>query len=155
MTARDRDPRARPTVPAEASRRPVWSGPLTSKIAPLVPGRRRRAALNVIKAVHSAIFFSVAALIVLFAWDGVRQRQSRRTGIAAGIAVAESAIFASNNLVCPLTPLAEELGASSGSVTDIFLPDWISRRIPLVAGTVLVVGLLLNARAWKTTDRPG
>ena len=63
------------------------------------------------------------------------------------MAVAESAVFASNNGVCPLTPLAEELGAESGSVTDIFLPDWISERIPLFGSATLVVGLVLNLRA--------
>jgi len=156
IPASDLDPGPRPAaVQARVPRRPVWSGPLTSPVATLIPERWRPAALNVIKAVHSAVFFSVAALIVLFAWDGVRQRPSRRTTLAAGVALAESAIFASNNLVCPLTPLAEELGASSGSVTDIFLPDWISRRIPVVGGTVLVVGLILNARARWATERPG
>lgn len=55
----------------------------------------------------------------------------------------------SNNQVCPLSPLAEELGAESGSVTDIFLPDWISRRIPVIGGSVLIVGLILNIRTWR------
>ena len=58
-------------------------------------------------------------------------------------------MFVSNNGVCPLTPLAEELGAASGSVTDIFLPDVISRRIPVLAGAVLVLGLVLDAHAWR------
>jgi hypothetical protein len=49
-------------------------------------------------------------------------------------------------MVCPLTPLAEELGASSGSVTDIYLPDWLSRRVPLFGGGTLLVGLALHAR---------
>jgi hypothetical protein len=103
--------------------------------------------LRAIKAVHTAIFFSMAGLILLFAWDGLQGRPRRRAAIAAGFALAETAVFASNNLVCPLTPLAEELGASSGSVTDIYLPDWLSRRIPLISGAVLVVGLVLNGRA--------
>jgi hypothetical protein len=80
--------------------------------------------------------------------DGLRGRPSRRTAAAAAIAIAESAVYASNNQVCPLTPLVEELGAASGSVTDIFLPDWLSRRIPPIFGTILLVGLVLNARTW-------
>ena len=103
--------------------------------------------MRAIKAAHTAVFFSVASLILLFAWDGLRHRPRRRTAIAAGIALSESVVFASNNLVCPLTPLAEQLGASSGSVTDIYLPDWLSRRIPLVGGSVLALGLVLNLRA--------
>jgi hypothetical protein len=95
------------------------------------------------------IFLSIAGLIVLFTWDGVRQRPGRRTSLAAAVALAESAVYASNNQVCPLTPLAEELGAASGTVTDIFLPDWASRRIPVASGGTLVVGLVLNLRAWR------
>jgi hypothetical protein len=65
------------------------------------------------------------------------------------VALAESAVYVSNNQVCPLSPLAEELGAENGSVTDILLPIWISRRIPLVSGTVLVLGIALNIRNWS------
>ena len=71
------------------------------------------------------------------------------------MALAETVVFASNNQVCPLTPLAEELGAASGSVTDIYLPGWLSRRIPVFSGTTLVVGLVLNVRAWRTTRPSG
>jgi hypothetical protein len=69
--------------------------------------------------------------------------------VAVTVALAESAVYVSNNQVCPLSPLAEELGAENGSVTDILLPIWISRRIPLVSGTVLVLGIALNARKWR------
>jgi hypothetical protein len=127
---------------------PFWSGALTAPLANRVPEGQRQAAIVAIKSFHTAAFFSIAALIVLFAYDGLRGRPSRRTAVAAGIALAESAVFISNNQVCPLTPLVEELGAESGSVTDIFLPDWISERIPLVSGGILVVGLVLNGRVW-------
>ena len=120
---------------------------VTTPLAARIPVRWRLGAVRAIKAIHTVIFVSMAGLIVLLAWDGLRGRPRRRTAIAAGLALTETAVFASNNLVCPLTPLAEELGASSGSVTDIYLPDWLSRRIPLVSGTVLVLGLILNGRA--------
>jgi hypothetical protein len=109
--------------------------------------------VRAIKVVHTAIFFSVAGLIVLLAWDGVRGRPRRRTAVAGGLALTEAAVFASNNLVCPLTPLAEQLGSASGSVTDIYLPGWLSRRIPLVSGSVLVLGLVLNGRAVLRDNR--
>ena len=64
----------------------------------------------------------------------------------------ESAVFVSNNQVCPLTPLAQEMGAKSGSVADIFLPDWLSRRIPVLGGATLIVGLALHSEAlWRRT----
>ncbi len=61
--------------------------------------------------------------------------------------LVETAVFASNNQVCPLTPLAEELGTERGSVADIFLPDWMSRRIPIIGGGALLLGIVLNGRA--------
>ncbi len=134
-------------MPRDARRTPLWSGALTEPLARLVPGAWRPAALEAIKGIHTAAFFSIGAAIVLFAWDGLRGRPRRRTAVALTVALAESAIYASNNQVCPLTPLAEELGAGSGSVVDIFLPDWISRRIPLFGGSALLLGVALNARA--------
>jgi hypothetical protein len=112
---------------------------MTTRLASLISARSRPAALVVIKAAHTAIFLSVAALIVLFAWDGLRQRPAQRTAIAPAVAIAESAVYVSNNQVCPLSPLAEELGAASGSVTDIFLPEGLSQRVPLIFGGILVL----------------
>jgi hypothetical protein len=75
--------------------------------------------------------------------------------VALSVALAESAIYVSNNQVCPLTPLAEELGAERGSVVDIFLPDWFSRRIPLAGSGALILGLVLHLRTWLRRSRPG
>lgn len=119
---------------------------LTAPLSAAIPVRWRPAAVTAIRSAHTAIFFSIGALILLFAWDGIRQRPERRTILSLGIALAETAIYASNNQVCPLTPLVEELGAEHGSVADTFLPDWFSRRIPQFAGTILVLGLVLNLR---------
>ena len=53
-----------------------------------------------------------------------------------------------NNQVCPLTPLAEELGAASGTVSDLYLPKPISDRIPLLGGSTLVIGLAFHLAGW-------
>jgi hypothetical protein len=130
-------------------RRPAWSEALTIPLARRVPVGARPAALVTIKLIHTAAFFSVAGLIALFDWDAVRRQPRRRTAIAAMVALTEAATFASNNLVCPLTPLAEELGAARGSVTDIFLPAWLSERIPLISSIALIAGLVLTGRDWR------
>jgi len=49
-------------------------------------------------------------------------RPAPRTVVAGGVVLAESAIFVSNNQVCPLTPLAEQVGAKSGSVATSSCP---------------------------------
>jgi hypothetical protein len=115
----------------------------------MIPVERRRQALSTIKAIHTAIFFSISGAVLLTVWDGLRGRPRRRTALAGGVVLAESVLFASNNQVCPLTPLAEELGADRGSVVDIFLPDWAARRIPAVAGTAALLALVLNLRALR------
>lgn len=129
------------------ARNPIWSQLLTVPVARRVPVGWRPAVLTAIKGLHTVIFASVGAAILLLIWEGLRQRPGRRAAVALGVTLAESAIYASNNQVCPLTPLAEELGAERGSVADIFLPDWLSRRIPLLGGGALVLGLVLNAQA--------
>jgi hypothetical protein len=134
-------------------RRPAWSGAISAALARQIPVAERPAVLAVIKAIHTAIFFAVAGQIATVVWDGLRQRPGRRTVAALSIAIAESAVYASNNQVCPLTPLAEELGAEDGSVTDIFLPQSVSSRIPLVGGSAVVLGLALNL--WALLRRRG
>ena len=61
--------------------------------------------------------------------------------------MGETAVFVGNGCTCPLTPIAERLGAERGSVADIYLPGWFARRLPLIAGAALVGGLTLNALA--------
>jgi len=105
--------------------------------------------LRIIKAVHTAAFAAISGALVVFACEGVRGRHGRLARAAASIGFAESIVFASNNQVCPLTPLAEQLGAASGSVTDIYLPSRVSRRIPLVGGGVLIIGLVAHVATWR------
>jgi hypothetical protein len=132
------------------ARRPAWSELLTRPLSHAIPDIRRPVALRAIKAIHTAIFASVGAAIAVFVWDGIRQRPGRRSAYALGIALAETGVYVSNNQVCPLTPLAEELGAERGAVADLFLPSWAARSIPLVASTALLLGLVLNGRARLT-----
>jgi hypothetical protein len=128
-------------------RTPAWSQHLTDPAARLIPRRWYGGTLTTIKVIHTVLFASIGAAIALFVWDGLRARPQRRTAYALGVALGETAVYVSNNQVCPLTPLAEEFGAESGSVVDIFLPDAVARRIPAVSGSVLALGLVLNGRA--------
>jgi len=129
-------------------RRPTWSDRLTRPIAARVPRRRRPFAVRAIKAVHTAAFALIAGCILVFVADGVTRRPGRRVLATAGIAFAEAGVYASNNQVCPLTPLAEELGASSGTVSDLYLPASVSRRIPVLGASALLIGLGFHVAAW-------
>jgi hypothetical protein len=136
-----------------AHRQPFWSDRLTLPIATRIPVRRRSMVLRAIKAIHTAAFALIAACIALFTWDALRGRGGQRSLLTAGIAITETLIYGSNNQVCPLTPLAEELGAESGTVTDLYLPRAVSVRIPLLGGSALVLGLALNI--WRSWMRRG
>jgi hypothetical protein len=116
-------------------------------LARVIPGCWRNEAVVAIKGLHTAILVSVFAAVVLTLWDGLRGSPGKRTAIAGGMVLAESALYVSNNQVCPLTPLAEEFGAERGSVVDMFLPAAVARQIPLVAGSAAVLSLALNVRA--------
>jgi hypothetical protein len=137
-----------------AHRRPLWSDRLSQPIATRIPERRRRTALRAIKAVHTAAFALIAGCIAVFTWDGVRGRGGRRAVVTAAVAITETLVYASNNQVCPLTPLAEELGAISGTVTDLYLPRPISDRIPLVGGSAVLVGLAFHLIGWRSRRSP-
>ena len=140
--------------PDDAARQPTWSGYLTRPMARWIPGAWRQEALTSIKGIHTAIFVSVFAAVVLTLWDGLRGRPTRCTAIAGGVVVAESVLYVSNNQVCPLTPLAEELGADRGSVVDLFMPASMARRIPLVSASAALLALILNARALLRGRQP-
>lgn len=58
----------------QAARQPVWSGGITAPLASLIPAARRAQPLSAIKAIHTAIFFSIAGAILVTVWDGVRGR---------------------------------------------------------------------------------
>ena len=139
---------------ATVRREPRWSGVLTRPLGRLIPAASQREALAAIKGLHTALFFSIAAALVLTLWDGARGRQSRRTAVAGGIVAAETAIYLSNNQVCPLTPLAEQLGAERGSVVDMFLPAAAARWIPLVAGSGALLAMALNIRGRSLRQVP-
>lgn len=103
--------------------------------------------LTVIRAVHSGVFLVELAAIAWLVLTGLTGRRDRSVAIAGGLVAIESAVFVANRGVCPLTPLAERHGASSGSVSDIFLPDVVARTIPIWATTLVGVGVILHVRA--------
>jgi hypothetical protein len=113
----------------------------------------QRLLLVLIKGIHTVAFLVIAGSILVVFADGARGRPTRRTGVAAAIALGECAVFAANGFVCPLTPLAERYGAARGSVTDIFLPGVIARNLTWIATPILVAGLVLNARALRARGR--
>jgi hypothetical protein len=104
----------------------------------------QKAALFAVKSFHSLAFFVIQSCIVYLAYSGIRRRTGRGAAVAAGIALAESAVYAGNGFRCPLTGLAERLGAEHGSDTDIFLPGWLAANVARIYTPLLLLGFGLH-----------
>jgi hypothetical protein len=120
------------------------------------PDGRRKLLLFGVKAVHSAAFLVIQSAIVYLLHKGLKRETDERVAVAVAIAGGESLIFAANGFRCPLTSLAEDLGAEHGQVTDIFLPKWLADNIATIYTPLLAMGLLLHVRNLRQRRRaPG
>lgn len=102
--------------------------------------------LAAVKTVHTVVWFTVEAAVGIVIYDGVIGHRGRRTTIAAAVVVTESVIYVANGARCPMTPLAESLGANQGSVTDIFLPRWFARSLPILHVPLVGAAMWLHLR---------
>jgi len=102
--------------------------------------------LSAVKLVHTLVWLSVESCTVYVLWAGFKKRSDRRTAIAAGVVASESLIFAVNGFRCPLTQVAERVGADHGSVTDIYLPRWFARKLPAIHVPLILVAVYLHGR---------
>ncbi len=107
---------------------------------------RRHAALTLIKVVHTLAWFSIESCMAYLLYAGLAKRSDRRAAVAAAVVTGEGLIFAANRWRCPLTRLAERLGARRGSVTDLYLPEWFARSLPAVHVPLVGFAAVLHAR---------
>lgn len=121
-----------PTVPSTIERVPRS----TSKPAALVA----------VKAIHTLAFFSIGSCLAYLFYSGVRRRSDRRAAIAAAVVTGEALIYAGNRMRCPLTGLAERLGADTGSVSDIYLPRWVVSHLAEVTAPIFAEAVVLHAK---------
>src|SRR6266566_9172557 len=114
-----------------------------------LPPSWRGSALVGVKAVHSLLYLSIEFCMGYLIYTGLKGREDRRTAMAAGVVGAESLIFLGNRCRCPLTGLAENLGAASGSVTDIYLPGFLASHLVLIHVPLLALALCLHVRNFR------
>ncbi len=103
-------------------------------------------AVGVVKTVHSIAFVGELAAILWLVASGATGRRDRTVALAGIAVAAEASVFVVNGGVCPMTPLAERLGAGQGSVSDIWLPSPIARTIPIWSTSLIVLAVALHAR---------
>jgi len=104
------------------------------------------AALSAIKLLHTLAWFSIESCMVYVLYAGFTGRSDHRTTVAAGVVAGESLIFLANGCRCPLTQVAERLGAERGSVTDIYLPRWFANNLPGIHVPLIVLAAYLHVR---------
>jgi hypothetical protein len=114
-----------------------------------------RLALTAIKAFHIAAFFSIGGCLAYLLYSGVAKRSDRKAAVAGAVVSAEALIYAANGMVCPLTRLAERLGAGRGSVSDIFLPDWAVSHLAEITGPIFAEAVILHAKNVAASRRVG
>jgi hypothetical protein len=102
--------------------------------------------LTVIKVAHTLAWFSIESCMLYVLYAGLKGRPDRRAAVAAAVVAGESLIFAANSFRCPLTDLAEQLGAERGSVTDIYLPRWFAHNLPAIHVPLLLLAGLLHRK---------
>ena len=112
-----------------------------------IPPTARRMTLVAIKSVHTLIWLLVEAAVGYLLYAGVTGRSDRRAAAAGAVVVTESIVYLSSGARCPLTGLAESLGAESGSVTDIYLPEWLAGNLPVIHIPLVALVLFLHRRA--------
>ena len=111
-----------------------------------VPAGLRRPLYIDVKAVHSVAFFILQSAILYLAYRSVRGESDGKATAAAVLVGGECAIYAGNGFRCPLTGLAEDLGAEHGQVTDIFLPKWLADNIANIYAPLFAVALVIHGR---------
>lgn len=108
--------------------------------------RQPSVALTVVKVVHTLAWFAIESCMLYTLYAGFARRSDRRAAIAAGVVVAESLVYTANGFRCPLTGVAEHLGARRGSVTDLYLPQWLARNLPAIHAPLIVLATFLHGR---------
>jgi hypothetical protein len=108
--------------------------------------KHAEAVLVAIKAIHTLAWFSIELCMVYLLYAGFAKHSDRRAAAAAVVVGGECLIFAADGFRCPLTQLADSLGARSGSVTDIYLPGWFAHNLPAIHAPLLVLMAFLHGR---------
>ncbi len=103
-----------------------------------------------IKFIHSFIYLFMVACLVYILYCAIAGRYDWTLLIALVAIFFEGLALLLNRWRCPLTSLAERCGAVRGSVTDLFLPEWLTRHTFKIATATVIVELIWLAVGYFT-----
>ena len=115
-------------------------------VRPTDPRRGASNALVAVKVIHTLIWFSIESCMAYLLYAGFVRRTDRRAVVAAAVVGGETLIYAANGFRCPLTDVAESLGAEDGLVTDIFLPPRLAHALPAIHVPLILLTVFLHRR---------
>ncbi|MCQ1954134.1 hypothetical protein [Arthrobacter sp. zg-Y238] len=114
----------------------------------------RSGLLRAVKVFHTFAWVTIESCMLYILVTGVRKLSDRTVGVAAAVVAAETLIFAGNVFRCPLTAVARDLGDSTGSVTDIYLPQWLARNLPAIHVPLIIAAMVLHWRNISARKAP-
>jgi hypothetical protein len=85
-----------------------------------------------IKLIHTAIFVVMNVCLAILMLEVFVTKISYLSWLAIAALLTESVVLIANGWRCPISIYAENVGATNGHESDIFLPLWFTDRIPLV-----------------------
>jgi len=98
-----------------------------------------------VRAVHTVIYLVLASSVLFILYCGITGHFGPALVVALILVVAECIVYASFKFKCPLSDVARKYGAEEENFSDLFIPRWLSRRSPIVFGSLFAIGLLLVA----------
>jgi hypothetical protein len=98
-----------------------------------------------IKFVHSIIFWWQVVCLGYLLFACITKTFNILVLLAIISILLNGLLLLLNKGRCPFTSMAEKQGAKRGSVTDIFLPDWVARNIFRVATPLFIIELIVLA----------
>ena len=104
----------------------------------------------VIKFIHSVIFIFMVACLFYILYCAIARRYDWTLLVALGAIFMEGLALLLNRWRCPLTTLAEKCGAANGAVTDIFLPEWLTKHTFKISTVLLIIELIWLAWGYFT-----
>ncbi len=99
--------------------------------------------LTWVRLLHTVVFVVMFGAILYLLYSGMANHLTRWTAVAFGLIAIEVLIYAGNGFRCPLRTLAENLTPEGQTVTDIYLPPWLSARVVAISSPLLGAACLL------------
>ena len=97
-----------------------------------------------LKLLHTAVVIVVYACMVYIIYCGIFNKQNHILRVSFAVVIFISLAYVING-ECIITTWVRDISGRS-DVSDIFLPDWIARKIVPVSIVMLSAGTILHAK---------